>query len=76
MLHYLTQRAGADLIDPYEQQSLAIGTAYHLSRTSVLKAEWLHTCTGALSSFVNAPPGEDSGGRAINVFSLSYSHTF
>ncbi|WP_200154226.1 hypothetical protein [Chromatium okenii] len=72
----MTQRAGADLIDPYEQKSLALGTAYHLSRTSSFKLEWLHTRTGALSSFVNAPFGEDSGGRQINVFSLSYSHTF
>jgi hypothetical protein len=71
-----TQRAGADLLAPFDQYSLGIGTAYHLSPTTVLKAEWLYTRTGVLSSFVNAPAGEESGGREINVFSLSYSLTF
>ncbi len=71
-----TQRAGADMLGPYDQQSLAIGTAYSLSPTSKFKAEWLHTRTGILSSFVNAPANEDSGGRQFNVFSLSYSVAF
>ncbi|MBK1693475.1 hypothetical protein CKO09_01805 [Chromatium weissei] len=71
-----TQRAGADLLAPYNQYSLAIGTAYHLSPKAVIKAEWLYTRTGVLSSFINAPTDEDSGGREINVFSLSYSLTF
>ncbi len=71
-----TQRAGADLLSPYDQHSWAIGTSYSLSPTSKLKAEWLHTQTGSVSSFVNSPANEDSGGRQINVFSLSYSFTF
>lgn len=71
-----TQRAGADLLAPFDQYSLGIGAAYHLSPKMVIKAEWLHTRTGQLSSFINAPAGEESGGREINVFSLSYSLTF
>lgn len=71
-----TQRAGSDLLSPYDQQSFAIGTSYSFSPTSKLKAEWLHTRTGHLSSFVNPPSDEDSGGREINVFSLSYSFAF
>ncbi|MBV5310045.1 hypothetical protein [Chromatium okenii] len=71
-----SQRAGSDMFGSYDQQSLAIGTAYHLSPKTVIKAEWLYTRTGVLSSFVNAPAGEESGGREINVFSLSYSLTF
>lgn len=70
------QRVGADLLSPYDQSSWALGASYSLSPTSRLKAEWTHTRTGRLSSFVNAPSGEDSGGRRINVFSLSYSFTF
>ncbi|WP_295406180.1 hypothetical protein [uncultured Thiocystis sp.] len=71
-----TQRAGADMLGPFDQQSWAIGTSYSLSPTSKLKAEWMHTRTGVLSSFVDSPAGEDSGGRQINVFSLSYNFTF
>jgi hypothetical protein len=71
-----TQRAGADMLGPYDQQSWAIGASYSLSPTSRIKTEWMQTRTGILSSFVNAPADEDSGGRQINVFSLSYSLTF
>jgi hypothetical protein len=71
-----SQRTGADLLSPYDQYSLALGTSYSLSPTSRIKAEWTHTRTGRLSTFVDAPPDEDSGGRQINVFSLSYSFTF
>ncbi len=72
----VSQRVGADLLSPYEQDSWAVGTSYRLSPRSLLKAEWMHTQTGRLSSFVDTPPAEDSGGRQINVFSLSYSFTF
>lgn len=71
-----SQRTGADLLSPYDQHSWAIGTSYSLSPTSRIKAEWTHTRTGRLSVFVDSPPAEDSGGRQINVFSLSYSFTF
>ena len=71
-----SQRTGADLLSPHDQHSWAIGTSYSLSPTSRIKAEWTHTRTGRLSVFVDAPPGEDSGGRQLNVFSLSYSFTF
>ncbi|WP_200375641.1 hypothetical protein [Thiocystis violacea] len=70
------QRVGSDLLSPYDQYSLAIGTSYSLSPTSKLKAEWTHTRTGRLSTFVDAPASEDSGGRQVNVFSLSYNFTF
>ena len=71
-----SQRVGADLLSPYDQHSWAVGTSYRLSPTSLLKFEWMQTQTGRLSTFVDAPPDEDSGGRQINVFSLSYSFTF
>ncbi|WP_240905874.1 hypothetical protein [Thiorhodococcus mannitoliphagus] len=71
-----SQRAGSDLLSPFDQQSLAVGTSFNLSPTSKIKVEWNHTRTGRLSSFVDAPTGEDSGGRQINVFSLSYNLAF
>ena len=71
-----TQRLGADQLYPYDQHSLAIGASYRLTPTSKLKAEWMHTRSGVASSFIEAPTGEDSGGREVNVFSLSYSLAF
>ncbi len=70
------QVVGADLRAALDQQSLAIGTSYSLSPTSKLKAEWMHVRTGRVSNFIDAPSGEDSGGRQFNVFSLSYSFMF
>lgn len=71
-----SQRLGADTLNAFDQQSLAIGTSYSLTPTSKLKAEWMHVRTGQVSSFIDAPMGEDSGARQLNVFSLSYSFTF
>lgn len=70
------QRFGADRLVPYDQYTLAIGTAYSLTPQSQLKAEWTHTRSGVASSFMDVPAGEDSGGREVDVFSLSYSLTF
>ncbi|MBK5963499.1 hypothetical protein CCR95_05190 [Thiocystis minor] len=71
-----SQRAAADLMGAHDQSAVALGVSYRLSPTSKLKAEWLHTQTGAVSGFVDAPAAEESGGRQINTFSLSYSLTF
>lgn len=71
-----SQRLAADLQSAQDQYSLAIGTSYSLSPTSKLKAEWRHTQTGVASSFVDPPSDEDSGGRQLNAFSLSYSVAF
>ncbi len=71
-----SQILGADALSAFDQQSLAIGTAYSLTPTSKLKGEWMHVRTGRVSSFVDAPMGEDSGGRQLNIFSLSYSFMF
>jgi len=70
------QTLRADLLGALDQQSLALGTAYRLSATSMLKAEWMQVRTGHVSSFLDAPAGEDSGGRQANVLSLSYSLAF
>jgi hypothetical protein len=71
-----TQRLGADQLIGYDQYSWAVGASYSFSAKSKLKAEWMQTHTGSVSSFVDAHAGEDSGGRQINVFSLSYNVTF
>ena len=70
------QRLGSDLLSPYDQQSIAVGTSYSLSPGSKIKIGWMHTRIGRVSSFVDPPVGEESGGRQINVFSLSYNFTF
>lgn len=71
-----TQRLGADQVIAYDQYSWAVGTSCNLTQHAKLKAEWLHTRTGRVSSFIDAPAGEDSGDREINVFSLSLSYSF
>nr|MBL8412515.1 hypothetical protein [Dechloromonas sp.] len=71
-----SQILAADILSPYDQWTGAIGTSYRLTPTSVLKAEWSHTDSGVVSSFIDAPRGSDSANRHINVFSLSYSFTF
>jgi hypothetical protein len=70
------QREAADSMSMYDQHSWAIGTSYALDLKSKIKAEWMIVQTGAVSSFVDAPAGEESGDRRINVFSLSYNFVF
>lgn len=71
-----SQRLGADQLLPYDQTTVALGTSYQVTPSSTLKAEWAHTRSGVASSFMDAPTDEDSGDRAVNVFSLSYNLTF
>lgn len=71
-----TQRAGADGLNVFDQRSWAVGTAYALTSQQKLKAEWLHSQTGSASDFIDAPAGENSGHRSVDVLSLSYHFTF
>lgn len=70
------QRMLADLVVPYDQSTVALGTSFWVTTKSVIKAEWSRVDTQIASSFVDAPVGGESGNRHINVFSLSYSFTF
>lgn len=70
------QRLGADQLLPYDQYTFAVGASYRVTPGSTLKAEWAQTRSGVASSFIDAPTGEDSGDRTVNVFSLSYNFTF
>lgn len=70
------QKLNADIVSPYDQWTGAIGTSYRLTTRSLVKAEWAHTHTGIVSSFVDAPSGGNSADQRINVFSLSYSFSF
>lgn len=72
----VTQKFIADVIVPYDQSTVALGTTYRLTPTALLKAEWSQANTGVASSLVDAPPGGDSSHQNINVFSLSYNFTF
>jgi len=70
------ERNLADVMVVYDQHSWALGTAYAIDSKNIIKAEWSVVETGLASSFVDAPPGGESGDQRINVFSLSYSFTF
>jgi len=71
-----TQRDAADNMNMYDQYSWAIGTSYNIDAKSKIKAEWQIVNTGLASSFIDAPVGEESGNRRINVYSLSYNFVF
>lgn len=71
-----SQKFFADIILPYDQSTVALGTTYRLTPTSLLKAEWSQANTGVASSLVDAPSGGDSSDKSINVFSISYNFTF
>lgn len=71
-----TQRAGVDSLNVVDQRSVAVGTSYTLTPQQKLKVEWLHTRTGSASDFLDAPTGENSGHRAVDVLSMSYNFTF
>jgi hypothetical protein len=71
-----TQKFMADIIVPYDQSTVALGTTYRLTPSSLLKAEWSQANTGVASSYVDAPFGGDSSHKSINVFSFSYNFIF
>ena len=71
-----TQKFMADIIVPYDQWTVALGSSYRLTPSALLKAEWSQVNTGVASSLVDAPSGGDSADKRINVFSLSYNFTF
>ena len=70
------ERAIADTMVVYDQDSWALGTSYALNSKSKIKAEWSVVQTGVASSFVDVSPGGESSDQHINVFSLSYNFTF
>jgi hypothetical protein len=72
----LSQRAGADWMYAYDQSSIALGTSWRVARGQVLKAEWQQVNTGQVSQLVDAPQGQESGHRRIQILSLSYSFAF
>lgn len=70
------QKLAADILSPYDQSTGALGISYRLTTKSLIKAEWSHTRTGIVSSFIDAPSGGDSADQQINVLSFSYNFTF
>lgn len=71
-----TQKLLADLVVPFDQSTVALGTSFRLTPSSLVKAEWSQVRTGDASSFIDAPVGGDSGHRRIDIYSLSYSFSF
>jgi len=73
----MSQRYAADIVQVYDQDSLALGTSFALTPQSKLKAEWLRTRIGNRSAMVDSPAGGDVIRRArINVLSLNYSFAY
>ena len=71
-----SQRAGADGLIAYDQNSWALGTSYSFSANSKIKAEYMRSHIGQMSSLVDGPPGSNIRNQNINVLSLSYSFAF
>jgi hypothetical protein len=71
-----SQRTGADYLPAYDQHSWSVGTSYSFSATSKLKAEFMRSHIGQMSSLVDAPPGGNVRDQNINVFSLNYNFVF
>lgn len=71
-----SQKLLADIIVPFDQSTMALGTSFRLTPNGLIKTEWSHVRTGVASSLLDAPSGGNSADQRINVFSLSYSFTF
>jgi hypothetical protein len=71
-----SQRAAADHLIAYDQSSWSLGTSYSFSANSKVKAEYMRSHIGQMSSLVDGPPGSNIRNQDINVFSLSYNFAF
>lgn len=71
-----SQRALADSLSVYDQQTIALGAAYRITPKQKFKLEWARTHIGVASSLVDAPPGGNVSHEDINVFSLSWNMVF
>jgi len=71
------QRMTAEGIYAADQQSWAVGSAYHLNTTSKLKFEWMRTRIGRVSRLVDTPAGSESPHDThIDVLSVNYNFVF
>lgn len=70
------QRAQADYIQAFDQNSWAVGGSYSLTRTSKIKAELQRVHVGQVSFMVDALAGTTVRQQNFNVYSLSYSFAF
>ena len=71
-----SQRAQADYIQAFDQNSWAVGGSYSLTRTSKIKAELQRVHIGQVSFMVDALAGTTVRQQNFNVYSLSYSFAF
>lgn len=71
------QRVAGESLYAIDQHSVALGTSYALSATAKLKAEWMRTSVGQMSTHFDTPPGQsDARDVRVNTLSLSYSVAF
>ena len=73
----MSQRYAADVVQVYDQDSVALGTSFDVTPQSKLKLEWLRTRVGNRTAMVDSPAGGDVVRRErINVLSLNYSFAY
>lgn len=73
----MVHRAAADVIQAFDQHSVALGASYAVTPYSKLKLEWMHTRIGERSAMVDSPQGgEPIRRQGIQVLSLNYSFAF
>jgi hypothetical protein len=71
-----SMRVAADSVPVYDQHSIALGSSYRLSPTSLLKAEWQTTSAKASGMFDLAAGERLFQHRTVDVFSLNYNFVF
>jgi hypothetical protein len=70
-------RVAADIIQAYDQESIALGTSFAVTPSSKLKLEWMRTRIGQRSAMVDSPAGgQPIRHQPIQVLSLNYSFVF
>jgi hypothetical protein len=72
----LSQRAGADGIVAYDQNSWALGASYSPFRKGKFKAEFQRVQIKEAPGFADALPGGNVRDQNVNIFSLSYNFVF
>jgi hypothetical protein len=71
------QRIAAESLYAFDQRSLALGTSYALSPTAKIKAEWMRTRVGAMSTHFDTPPGQpDLRNQRVDSVSVNVSVAF
>jgi hypothetical protein len=71
------QRLAGENLYAFDQHSVAVGMSYAVTSNSKLKAEWMQTRVGEISTHFDTPVGKaDARGRKVNTLSVNFSIAF